>query len=184
MPTTTYAETYDDVGLMGGEDVQAWFFIFFGKKTLGTFWKTLIGWHVRFLWHNSIGRLWWLGRGSRCTIIRWTNNSTVLCRAKRFCTSKRQFVTKVSVQPHFNQVHEEVKHEVQEVKEDPEEIALRQEEEHYMKQKPPITISNVVCNYRCRTHLNLRDIALSTKHVIYKRFLYRARFQDYCWNSR
>ena len=77
---------------------------------------------------------------------------------------------KVSVQPHFNQVHEEVKEEVQEIKEDPEEIALREQTEHFMKQKPPITISNVVCNYRCRTHLNLRDIALSTKHVIYKRF--------------
>ena len=71
-----------------------------------------------------------------------------------------------------------MKHEVQEVKEDPEEIALRQEEEHYMKQKPPITISNVVCNYRCRTHLNLRDIALSTKHVIYKRFLYTLSYVE------
>lgn len=39
----------------------------------------------------------------------------------------------------------------------------------YKNSKPEITISNVVCNYRCRTHLNLRDIALKTQHVIYKR---------------
>ena len=40
----------------------------------------------------------------------------------------------------------------------------------YKNSKPEITISNVVCNYRCRTHLNLREIALKTKHVIYKRY--------------
>jgi transcription initiation factor TFIID TATA-box-binding protein len=39
----------------------------------------------------------------------------------------------------------------------------------YKNSKPAIIVSNVVCNYRCRTHLNLRDIAMKTKHVIYKR---------------
>lgn len=44
-----------------------------------------------------------------------------------------------------------------------------EETKQYKTSKPKITISNVVCNYRCRTHLNLRDIAMRTKHVIYKR---------------
>ena len=41
MPTTTYAETYDDVGLMGGEDVQVGFLTLFSK--FPAFRKTLIG---------------------------------------------------------------------------------------------------------------------------------------------
>jgi len=66
-----------------------------------------------------------------------------------------------------DEVQEEIEDYVEQ--EDPAEIALKQEEQDFLSKKPTITISNVVCNYRCRTHLDLRNIALSTKHVIYKR---------------
>ena len=60
-----------------------------------------------------------------------------------------------------------------EIKEElPVEVIPVESTREYKNSKPEITISNVVCNYRCRTHLNLRDIALKTKHVIYKRFDY------------
>ena len=60
---------------------------------------------------------------------------------------------------------------LEEIKEEPPvEIIPVESTREYKNSKPEITISNVVCNYRCRTHLNLRDIALKTKHVIYKRF--------------
>ena len=59
---------------------------------------------------------------------------------------------------------------LEEIKEEAPEVIPVESTREYKNSKPEITISNVVCNYRCRTHLNLRDIALKTKHVIYKRF--------------
>ena len=59
---------------------------------------------------------------------------------------------------------------LEEIKEEAPEVIPVESTREYKNSKPEITISNVVCNYRCRTHLNLRDIALKTKHVIYKRY--------------
>jgi hypothetical protein len=59
--------------------------------------------------------------------------------------------------------HQEVKNEPE-----PEEVKL-EDDPHFQKCKPIITISNVVSNFRCRCHLNLRLIAAKTKHVVYKR---------------
>jgi hypothetical protein len=64
-----------------------------------------------------------------------------------------------------HQFKEEIKEELP-----VEEVIPVESTREYKNSKPEITISNVVCNYRCRTHLNLRDIALKTQHVIYKRF--------------
>lgn len=59
--------------------------------------------------------------------------------------------------------HQEVKTEPE-----PEEVKL-EDDPDFKKCKPCITISNVVSNFRCRCHLNLRLIAAKTKHVVYKR---------------
>lgn len=61
--------------------------------------------------------------------------------------------------------HQEVKNEPE-----PEQEELKMEDDpNFQKCKPIITISNVVSNFRCRCHLNLRLIAAKTKHVVYKR---------------
>jgi len=84
-------------------------------------------------------------------------------------------------QPNYNQNFNQQHHQQQqdqygdqhafkeEIKEEAPEVIPVESTREYKNSKPEITISNVVCNYRCRTHLNLRDIALKTKHVIYKR---------------
>ncbi|CAG5112588.1 Oidioi.mRNA.OKI2018_I69.chr2.g6786.t1.cds [Oikopleura dioica] len=62
-----------------------------------------------------------------------------------------------------NQLFPEQKNEPE-----PEEVRLEDDPE-FQNSKPQVTISNVVTNFRCRCHLNLRVIAQKTKHVIYKR---------------
>ena len=44
-----------------------------------------------------------------------------------------------------------------------------EDSEEFLRGKPEIVISNVVSNFRCRCHLNLRTIASKNKDVIYKR---------------
>ena len=39
----------------------------------------------------------------------------------------------------------------------------------FIKSRPIVSISNVVSNFRCRCHLNLRQIAIKSKNVVYKR---------------
>ena len=42
-------------------------------------------------------------------------------------------------------------------------------EPDFLRNKPKVTISNVVSNFRCRCHINLRNLAIKTKNVVYKR---------------
>ena len=54
------------------------------------------------------------------------------------------------------------------IKEEPVEVKVEETSE-FIRSKPDITISNVVSNFRCRCHLNLRKIAITSKNCIYKR---------------
>lgn len=57
----------------------------------------------------------------------------------------------------------------EEVKPEVEPEAVQQNSNHFNRSKPDVTISNVVSNFRCRCHLNLRNLAGKSKNVIYKR---------------
>ena len=65
------------------------------------------------------------------------------------------------------QVHPELKPEIKPEVE-PEVIPIEQTAE-FQRYKPVLTISNVVSNFRCRCHLNLRQIALKSRNVMFRR---------------
>jgi len=103
---------------------------------------------------------------SEVSISYGTNNSNV-SYGHQVNNQQPNYNQNFNQQDQYGDQQDEFKVEIKE--ELPVEVIPVESTREYKNSKPEITISNVVCNYRCRTHLNLRDIALKTKHVIYKR---------------